>query len=166
MSSLDESTKRRDIPTNWDVVREVPDDSLEEPTNALKPAVGQPPTINLVAASWADAVSAIGVCTAALVGLNGAGHRAALAALPWAAGLGVAWWLVASIILVAVRQGTPGMLLAGLQFSDRIAPRRVVPVVATAAVSALLFGLPGLLGAGRSPLAVVGASALETVPVD
>jgi hypothetical protein len=58
------------------------------------------------------------------------------------------------------------MLLAGLQFSDRIAPRRIVPVIVTAAVSALLVGFPGLLGAGRSPLAAVGASPLETVPVD
>jgi hypothetical protein len=123
-----------------------------------------PPTLNLVASSWADTVASLGVCTAALFGLNAAGHHPALPVLPWAIALGVLWWLAAAAALIVVRQATPGMLLAGIVFSDRVAPNRVAAVIMVAAVSAVLMGLPNLLGPRRSPLALAAASKLESIP--
>jgi hypothetical protein len=157
--------EEREIPKNWDVLAETPlaDDSSAG-VAAATDSGGEPPTINLLASSWADAVASLVVCTAALFGLNAAGHNPSLACLPWALALGVVWWLAAAAALILIRQATPGMLLAGVVFSDRVAPGRVAVVIAAAAVSAVLLGLPNLLGPRRSPLALAAASRLEAVP--
>ena len=165
MRDGEESPEQRPFPKNWDVLQD-PDHSdaaIDDPT-PVSAAVSSPPTINVLAASWADAVAALGVCTAALVGLTTFGHHSLLAALPWAAALGAAWWIAAAAILVVIRQGTPGMLLAGIVFADHVPPRRLALIIGAAAVSGLLIGLPGLLGARRSPLALAAASALESIP--
>lgn len=164
--------RQRGFPNNWDVLHDstledepLEDEPLEDPA-ATPDVSGSPPLINLLASSWADAVAVLGVCTAALVGLNAAGHGGLLIAFPWAVVLGVVWWAVAAAALVGIRQGTPGMLLAGVVFNDRVAPGRVAVVIAAAAVSALLLGLPGLLGPRRSPLAVAAASELGSAATD
>ena len=157
--------EEQEIPKNWDILQESTLD--EDHSDGVRPTTDSgvaPPTINLLASSWADAVTSLFVCTAALFGLNAAGHNPSLTALPWALGLGVAWWLAAAAALILIRQATPGMLLAGVVFSDRVAPGRVVAVIAAAVVSALLMGLPNLLGPRRSPLALAAASRLESIP--
>lgn len=165
MSDRDGHEEPREIPTNWDILHPTALDEAEPDRVAADEDPDKaPPVINVLAASWADAVAALAVCTLALVGLNAAGHEGLLNALPWAATLGVVWWLVAAAVLVTIRQGTPGMLLAGFHFSDLVTPGRVITVVATAFVCAVLLGLPGFLP--RSPLAVAAARDLETVPVD
>jgi hypothetical protein len=169
MTRSDEGPERSEIPNNWDVIRDTVvegDDGDAPEAEAVFEGSACPPKINLLAASWADAVVVLAVCTAALLCLNAAGHQENLIALPWAATLGLVWWTAAAAILVTIRQGTPGMLLAGVHFSGRIAPRRVGAVVVAAALSSVLVGLPGLLGARLSPLALAGGSALESVPVD
>lgn len=155
----------REIPKNWDILAESPLD--EDVPDGIPPTTGSssaPPTINLLASSWADAVASLVVCTAALFGLIAAGHDPSLTTLPWAFALGATWWLAAAAALILIRQATPGMLLAGVVFSNRVAPRRVAAVIAAAVVSALLMGLPNLLGPRRSPLALAAASRLASIP--
>lgn len=154
-----------EIPKNWDILQESTFE--EDDSGGVPPTTDSdraPPTINLLASSWADAVASLIVCTTALLGLNAAGHNPSLTALPWALALGATWWLAAAAALILIRQATPGMLLAGVVFSDRVAPVRVVVVIAAAVVTALLMGLPNLLGPRRSPLALAAASRLESVP--
>jgi hypothetical protein len=162
-----DTPEQREFPNNWDVLQEPAADDLPA-AEAAAPSgpTGPPPILNILAASWADGVAPLGVCTAALVGLNVAGHHGSLSALPWAVALGVAWWAIAAATLVVVRQGTPGMLLAGVVFADRVAPGRVAIVIAAAAASALLLGLPNLLGPRRSLLALAAASVLESAAAD
>ena len=165
MRSDEDSPGERAIPNNWDVLHESPPD--ENQVDGAPPTddpTGVPPTLNLLASSWADTVVSLGVCTATLFGLNAAGHHPSLPALPWAFALGVLWWLAAAAALILNRQATPGMLLAGIVFSDRVAPNRVAAVIGAAAVSALLLGLPNLLGPRHSPLAFAAASKLESIP--
>lgn len=165
MRSDEISPEEREIPKNWDILQESAlDDDVSEEPSPVTASSDAPPVINLLAASWADAVVSLGVCTAALFGLNAAGHQPSLTALPWAIALGFAWWLAAAASLIMIRQATPGMLLAGVTFGDRVAPRRVAVVITAAAVSALLLGLPNLLGPRRAPLALAAASRLKPVP--
>jgi hypothetical protein len=168
MTHHDDDTEQGEIPTNWDVLRDVgaEDGAGEDVEDAPVEDPSSLPTINLLASAWADAVVALAVCTAALMGLNAAGHSGSLAVLPWAASLGLLWWVVAATVFVTIRQGTPGMLLAGVHFSDRVDPRRVGAVVLAAFVCSILIGLPGLLGARRSPLTLAAGATLESVPVD
>lgn len=167
MRGDEEEPRQREFPNNWDVLREstLDDQPVDDAAPTSDPSTS-PPTINILASSWADAVACLGVCTAALVGLNATGNHGSLTAFPWAVALGAAWWVIAAATLVVIRQGTPGMLLAGIVFSARVAPRRVAVVIAAAAVSALLLGLPSLLGARRSPLALAAASGLESAAAD
>ena len=165
MSGGEESPQQRPFPKNWDVLRDSDlDDEIMDVPSPVSDSASLPPTINVLASSWADAVVVLGICTAALVGLAALGHHGSLTALPWAIVLGVVWWTVAAAILVVIRQGTPGMLLAGIQFAGRVAPRRLPVVIGAAALSALLAGLPGLFGARRSLLAFAAASELESIP--
>jgi len=169
MTHRDRDNDQGEIPKNWDVLRDAAADDVagdDELEVVLVEDTARLPTINLLASSWADAVVVLAVCTAALLGLSAAGHGGSLTALPWAVALGFLWWVVAATALVTIRQGTPGMLLAGVHFSDRIAPGRIGAVVAAAVVCSILLGLPGLLGARRSPLALAAGSTLEAVPVD
>lgn len=168
MSPADDTPPGDRIPVDWDVLRDAVTDGGAV-ASADEAPVAHPapiPALNIVAASWADAVTAVAVCIVALVALDTAGHPVGVAVLGWAAALGATWWLAASTILVIVRQGTPGMLLAGIHFSTRVAAVRLPVVIVAAAASAALGGLPGALGARRSPLAVAAGSALVTAPAD
>lgn len=157
---------QRGFPNNWDVLQEPALDELPADDVSAPEQTGSPPILNIMAASWADAVAPLGVCTAALVALNAVGHQGSLTTFPWAVALGVAWWVTAAAASVIIRQGTPGMLLAGIVFGERVAPGRVAMVIAAAATCALLLGLPSLLGPRRSPLALAAASRLESAAAD
>ena len=80
---------RLDFPANWDVIR---DDTPQPVTGGEEVDPSEPTTapsmLSLLAASWADAVTIVAVCTAALIGLVLSGHRVPTAALGWAAALG------------------------------------------------------------------------------
>ncbi len=165
MTGVEDSPDQDQIPRNWDVLQDAdPDSGVSEEPAATSAAASLPQTLNVLASSWADAVAVLSVCTSTLVGLVILGHHGSLTALPWAAVLGAAWWTAATAILVVIRQGTPGMLLAGIVFADQVAPRRLPFVIGAAAFSALLFGLPGIFGAQRSILALAAASRLESIP--
>lgn len=168
MKPSEDPSQPDEIPMNWDVLHEPAEDDGEPiPEFASSPdSESAPPIINVLASSWADAVAVLAVCTAALVGLNAVGNQITLGAFPWAMVLGFSWWVFAAAALVTIRQGTPGMLLAGIHFSALVPPRRVALVLVAAIVSAVMAGLPGLLGAHRSPLALAAGSALEPIPVD
>lgn len=166
-----EDDRQREIPKNWDVLAGAEQDDpspgdAPEPVSGPAGGLALPPTINLVASFWADGVVVLAVLTATLLGLNAAGHREVVTAFPFAAILGLAWWLFSAAVLVTIRQGTPGMLLAGIQFGDRVAPGRVVAVLAVATIGTLFLGLPGLLGAERSPLALAGGRPLQAIPTE
>ena len=97
----EEPDRRREFPRNWDVLSDAdPQDTPDSPpdSGALTPA--SPPTIALVSAFWADAVTVLAVVTAALLAINLAGHTLRLAVLPWALALGGAWWIGALFFLL------------------------------------------------------------------
>ncbi len=168
MTGRDDEPRKLEFPPTWDVLQH--DRGSETPAASEAPpeqGVSAPlPLINLLAGSWADSVTVLAVCTAALIGLTGAGHSDSFSALPWAAAMAAAWWAFAAAVLVAIRQGTPGMLLAGVVLADRVAPGRLALVVAAAAAQALLLGLPALFGPRRSPIALAASSRLRALLVD
>jgi len=86
------------------------------------------------------------------------GERPALPAFVWAAALGVVWWLFSAAVLVVVRQATPGMLLAGISFSEAVRPQRVVWVLVAALVGVGTFGLSGIIGGRGSALRLAAAA--------
>lgn len=136
------------MPRDWDELM----DRGAEIGPAQQPAgVEGPPdprTLTLMAAAWADLVGILAVCTGALVAILMLGERPALPAFAWAVVLGVLWWAFAAAILVVVRQGTPGMLLAGVSFAEPVEPRRVGWVVAAALVGVVTLGAIG----GNAPI--------------
>lgn len=152
-----------EIPGDWDTLSDR--GGMEPgPPAAPEAAAGElaPPVVLLLATAWADLVTMLAVCTGALVAVMAAGQRPALPAFVWAAVLAVLWWAVASVLLVAVRQGTPGMLLAAVRFAGPVRPGRVPWVVAAALLGALSLGATGLLGARLSPLRAAASAPLVT----
>jgi hypothetical protein len=113
-----------------------------------------------MAASWADLVSMLAICTAALAAILAIGERPTLPAFVWAVALGVVWWLFAATVLVVVRQGTPGMLLAGVSFSGSVVTERVGWVLAAALVGVVTLGLSGVLGGQNSILTLAADSSV------
>jgi hypothetical protein len=110
-----------------------------------------------MAAAWADLVGILAVCTGALVAILLLGERPALPAFAWAAALGIVWWTCAAAVLVAVRQATPGMLLAGVGFSEPVRPNRICWVLAAALAGVVTCGVSGVIG-GRSSILRLAAS--------
>jgi hypothetical protein len=152
---------RRSMPGNWDALVDRP--SEDSPVRPSPPGRDhhQPPALTVMASAWADLVGMLAVCTGALIAILLLGERPALPAFVWAAALGVAWWAFAAAVLVVVRQATPGMLLAGMSFSEAVRPQRVVWVLVAALVGVATFGLSGILG-GRG-LALRLAAATDVV---
>lgn len=167
--SFDDDTpeSRSEIPVDWDVLRAAAE-QVDEPAADREPesCVAPVPKINMAAASIADAVTVVAVCTAALLALDSTGYRVGLGLLPWAASLGAVWWTAAAAVLLIVRQGTPGMLLAGIMLSARISLTRVAGVIFTAGLCAILGGLPAVLGARRSPIAAAAGADLVPLSTD
>ena len=145
-----------DIPHDWDSLADL-DDGLEANEDPPTPDDPEPPVLTLMAASWADLVGMLAVCTGGLLAVLFLGQRPALAAFGWAAVLALLWWVCAAAALVVVRQGTPGMLLAGVRFGEPVATARVPRVLVAALLGVLTLGLPGLLGGRLSPLRVAAA---------
>lgn len=146
-----------EIPPDWDSLGDRESEPrLEEPFP--EPDDGEPQVLTLMAVSWADLVGMLAVCTGALLAILALGQRPGLAAFGWAAVLALVWWACAAAALIVVRQGTPGMLLAGVRFFTPVEPDRVPRVLAAAVFGVLTFGLPGLLGHSLSPLKLAAAS--------
>jgi len=145
-----------DIPPDWDSLpdREITVSAGEDVMSHEEP---EPPALMLMAASWGDLVGMLAVCTGSLIAVMALGQRPALAAFGWAAVLALVWWSCAAAALVVIRQGTLGMLLAGVRFSEPVAPARVPRVLAAAALGVVTLGAPGLLGAHLSPLRAAAA---------
>ena len=144
-----------DFPANWDRI-----DERAEQGQAPESASALPPLISLMAAAWGDLVAILAVCTASLLTLLGLGHSVSLPCLPWSCGLALLWWCASAAVLLTVRRGTPGMLMAGVVFRDNVATTRLAAVLAAATVLMLTLGLPALLGPRRSWLRRAGGSDL------
>lgn len=154
-----------DFPHNWDRLTDPdPGVAVEEATGPELQAGGEPMVVALFAASWADLVAMVAVATGALVALVAFGHRAEPAILPWAAAMALCWWWLAATATVAVRRGTPGMLMAGLVVARQVPPRRVPSVLAAALVGCASFGLLALLGPRRSLIRAAAGSAVVALP--
>jgi hypothetical protein len=104
----------------------------------------------------------LAVCTGALVAIFLLGERPALPAFGWAAALAVIWWVFASAVLLVIRQATPGMLLAGVSFSDPVPPARTKWVLAAAAVGVVTLGFSGIIGEDGSILCRAAGSEVVT----
>jgi hypothetical protein len=155
-----------EIPRDWDRIRESTDDPVAETVeHELEIREGpEPAVVSLVGSAWGDLVAVLGVCTLALLGLALLGYRAELAMLPWTLALAVAWWAAATAIMVLVRHGTPGMLMAGVAFDRAISRGRIPAVLLAALVLWCTLGVLALLGARRSPLRFAAGVDLVTQP--
>lgn len=142
-----------DVPEAWDQIREpTPELEMEAVDVEPAPTTQRPSRLSLMGAAWGDLVTILCVCTGTFAALELLGYGAAWRAVPWALALGVAWWTTATVVLLVVRQGTPGMLLSGVVFEDSIPRDRVAWVVLTALVLCVTLGLPALLGSHAWPL--------------
>lgn len=151
---------RRSMPGDWDALVDRSTD-VDPPRRSASDLDPQgPPPLTLMASAWADLVGMLAVCTAALVAILVLGERPALPAFAWAAALGFLWWAFAAAVLVVVRQATPGMLLAGVSFSEPVQPRRVGWVLVAAFVGVVTLGLSGIVGGRGSILHLAAASAV------
>lgn len=159
------SSENEDIPENWDSLKDRSAALEEEAAAPLEcdSETSRPPVLSLMAASWADLVGMLAVCTGALIAVLAMGEPPALSVFPWAAGLALAWWTFAACVLVMVRQGTPGMLLAGVVFERPVPAKRVFWVLVAAVLGVASFGLVGLLGPRTSLLRLAGATELASV---
>lgn len=160
------------IPADWDRLdSDGPSDDAgsvitSEPA-ADEPVASPPPrsdltddgvdTLTLLAAGWAEVATLLAVCTACVASLLLVGGTPTLGLLPWAAGAAGAWWLLAATVLVTVRSGSPGMLLAGVVFVRPVRGRRVGGVVAAAALGGLSLGLLVAAGGPRKSLLATAA---------
>lgn len=153
------SPPTEEIPPDWDALTDRSDAAVVT-TELASPGDPEPPALTLMAVSWADLVGMLAVCTGCLITLMALGQRPALAAFTWAAVLSLVWWLCAAAVLIVVRQGTPGMLLAGVRFEEPVGTRRVLHVLAAALFGVLTLGIPGLFGSQLSPLRLAAAADL------
>jgi hypothetical protein len=148
---------QRSMPGDWDALTDRGDGA--GPSVPVKePDSPEPSALTVMAAAWADLVGILAVCTGALVAILLLGERPALPAFAWAAALGFVWWIFTSAVLVVVRQATPGMLLAGVSFSEPVHPNRVCWVVVAALVGVFTCGVSGVIGGRRSMLRLAAAS--------
>ena len=154
---------RGDNLTDWDALNERQVSVQPAPAprqESDEDGPGGPPLITLMATAWADLVGMLAVCTGALIAILILGERPTLPAFTWAAALALVWWAFSASVLVVVRQGTPGMLLAGVNFAMPVLPKRVPLVLAAALAGVATLGLPGLLGGQRSILGAAAGSDL------
>lgn len=148
------------VPADWDRLAERGSESPSRGERGASPSPASPPTLTVIAASWGDALAVLIVCTAELALVHVLGHGYGLATVPWAGLAAFAWWLLASAALLAIRQASVGMLMAGIVFAEPVPTRRIPWVLLAAVVSALLVGVPGILGPRRHPLSVAAAAPL------
>lgn len=149
---------RKTMPGDWDALVERPSEVGLERSSPPRRDADLPPALTVMASAWADLVGVLAVCTGALIAILVLGERPALPAFVWAAALGFVWWVFTATVLVVVRQATPGMLLAGMSFSEAVRPRRVVWVLGAALVGVATFGLSGIIGGRGSALRLAAAT--------
>ena len=149
---------QKSMPGDWDALVERPAEVGRARSLPPRHDHELPPTLTVMASAWADLVGILAVCTGALIAILVLGERPALPAFVWAATLGVVWWVFAAAVLVVVRQGTPGMLLAGMSFSDAVRPRRVVWVLVAALLGVGTFRLSGIIAGRGSALRLAAAT--------
>ncbi len=137
------------IPGDWDQLRE-PAAGGEEADPTPVGTEGRVGLAPLIGSAWGDLVSVLAVCTAAVAALAVLGYGAPLPSVPWAAAVSALWWMAATFILVVVRHGTPGMLMAGVVFSEPVPRRRLGWLVAAALVTWCTLGLLSVGGADRA----------------
>jgi len=119
-----------------------------------------PRSVRLTAA-WADLVVISGATTSMVGAVILAGYPLGIRALPWAVVVALIGWGATCGILLRVRRGSPGMLLAGFVFSHEITGGRLAWTVAAAGFSAFLLGIPVLPGGPKtSLLSVASGSAI------
>lgn len=164
MSALGSRPEGPPPPADWD--RLLPPEEDGEPVTAQAPAPtrvgGRPGPLVRAAASWADAVAVVVVCTAAVGGVTAAGFHPSLVVLPWAVAAGGVWWVVTTAVTVVVRRATPGMALAGVRFAQPVAPARLVWVILASVLASGTLGLAALPGGGTGNLlARAGGSPLS-----
>jgi len=153
-----------EVPRDWDRLEETGPEATRGPDQPHEDRTDQRlPLTTLVGGAWGDLVSVLAVCTATMITLTALGYRDSLTIVPWALALAVLWWGVAAAMLLVVRHGTPGMLLAGIAFEGPVPRTRIVWVLLTALVLACTFGLPACLGSNRSPLRLVAGVGLAAV---
>lgn len=164
------------IPSDWDRLERDTADHIPpsaEVADASPGGVAPPPdpshrtpeavdTLTLLASGWAEAATVLAVCTGCLGSLLLVGGSPGLRLLPWAVAAAVGWWVFAASVLVTVRGGTPGMLLAGVTFVRPIRPSRVGWVVAAAGLGGLSLGVVNAVGGPRRSLAAIAAGSSIT----
>ncbi len=139
------------FPEGWDRLPEHDDTPVireEVPVPDLKPVDGpgrEPTVLGLTTAAWADLVAMTGPCAAILVALRLGGYPVDLATVPWAGALALVWWILAAGAFMAVRRGTPGMLLAGLAFTEPRHGGGLRTTLLLQGFSALTLGLPAVV---------------------
>jgi hypothetical protein len=149
---------RKSMPGDWDALVDRPSEVSHARSSPPSRGHHLPPALTVMASAWADLVGILAVCTGALIAILVLGERPALPAFVWATALGIVWWTFAASVLVVVRQATPGMLLAGMSFSEAVRPQRVVWVLAAALVGVATFGLSGIIGGRGSALRLAAAT--------
>ena len=167
MSDVTDDHAPAEVPDDWDHLA-IEDDEPGVDDNALTREHGRQggPSLALIAASWGDLALVLAVCAVTLVALKIAGYGAPFAAAWWALALAVLWWLVAAGMLLAIRRGTPGMLLAGVQFSEPVPPNRIAPVLLTALVMGATLGLPAAVGPPGWALTAAAGTRITTAAPD
>ena len=150
----------------WDRLSDIDVDSIE-PTTVPSFSQEAAPTVTMpwsarLAAAWADLVVVAGLTTSMVAAVIVSGYPLNIHALPWAAVVAFVGWAAACGILLRVRRGTPGMLLAGFVFADEISGSRLGWTIAVAGLSAVLLGLPAIPGSrSASLLSIASGSTID-----
>ncbi len=151
----------------WDQLSEVDVDGIEpglvSPSPETSDSGDAVPWSARLTAAWADLVVISGATTSMVGAVILAGYPLGIRALPWAVMVALVGWGAACAILLRVRRGTPGMLLAGFVFSNEVTGGRLGWTVAAAGFNAFLLGLPALPGGPKTSLLSI-ASGSDIAP--
>ena len=155
-----EESQFSEIPDDWDRLDDPPIPERDEMDEPLQVGPQEPPVLLLIAAAWGDLVCLLGMSAGLLLALVVCGYSVSVAGLPWLLALAALWWATTCAVLVLVRRGTPGMLLAGVAFADQVPPHRLARVVGAASLLAVLVGIPAILGPRASLLRLASGQPL------
>jgi len=151
----------------WDQLSDADVEGIEQGPSA--PLIETPdlggivPWSTRLTAALADLVVIAGATTSMVGAVILAGYPLGIRGLPWVVMVALIGWGASCGILLRIRRGTPGMLLAGFVFSSEVTGGRLVCTVATAGFSAFLLGLPLLPGGPKASLLSV-ASGSDITP--
>ncbi|MCP4900386.1 MAG: hypothetical protein GY906_25755 [bacterium] len=150
-----------EIPKDWDCLDDPPASDTADTTEDSSAIESQePPLLLMVAAAWGDLVCLLGMSAGLLLALVVCGYQVSVAGFPWMLAVAALWWGASCAVLVLVKRCTPGMLLAGIAFAHQVAPQRLLKVVGTAALLALLAGIPAILGPRASLLRLASGQSI------